>query len=353
MFYKFFIVIALFFLMGLPVRGADIQWKSTDSDLFDVVYFEGEITEGDLQKLKRIIELNHWKNALTLFFNSSGGDVFEAVKIGRYIRHKRFFTFVGGDEYCYSACFFSFIGGSSRYIAPKGELGVHQFYGAQGNSDTIQSRTQHLTAELMDYTEEMGVSIETIKIAARTLPKDMYIFSQSEQRRFHLVSDGDNQNSEPIEEVPPISAPKSAERIFWQQDGWKVGMGESKKFCFMSKPSGLNGKLWIQTYKSLKFMQMSYVHKPEVIAKFVKENQKSVKITLNFDNEEENILSADYEKWNSLSSFDMLLQKSHISNLWNYNRVSLSIGSQLVDMIDLKGSAKAFQALNRCYDALP
>jgi len=46
--------------MGLPVRGADIQWKSTDSDLFDVVYFEGEITEGDLQKLKRIIEPKLW-----------------------------------------------------------------------------------------------------------------------------------------------------------------------------------------------------------------------------------------------------------------------------------------------------
>jgi len=51
-----------------------------------------------------------------------------------------------------------------------------------------------------------------------------------------------------------------------------------------------------------------------------------------------------------LSSF---LQKEDITNIWNRNEMSLLIGRKLVDTISLKGSAKAFQALNRCYEMLP
>lgn len=54
-----------------------------------------------------------------------------------------FNTVIVPGKVCYSACFFSFIGGITRQVFPMGKLGVHQFYGGKGTPGYVESTTQY------------------------------------------------------------------------------------------------------------------------------------------------------------------------------------------------------------------
>jgi len=358
MFYRFFMIFVIFFLGDFPVRGANLHWISIEDEIGDTVFFEGTIVEGDLQKLQQMVNMNHWKEKLVIMFHSPGGNVFEAIKIGRYIRHKKFITIVVDDNICYSACFFSFIGGIFRAIDPKGEIGVHQFSGGQGDADSVQFTTQLLTSDLIDYTETMGVSAQTIKIAGRTLPQEMYVFNESELTRFNIIGDTKEQLTDRVEEAFSVDAGNTEDERVFRQDGWIVKESNSGiASCIMYKraSSVVDGMIWFHVDKDSEIRNMSYVHEPAVLAKFVDKGKKSLKITFDFDGKDFKTLSADYSPADetvkdSVSSFDMVLSQEDTINFSHYNMMSLSIENSLVDMFQLKGIARAFEFLDRCHN---
>lgn len=123
----------------------------------------------------------------TVYFNSPGGNLLAGLKLGRIIREFGLDTYVGGkyvsfegfdaDGYddirtlvingvCFSACSYSFMGGSSREIGKGGSLGVHQFYSEGGNSD--ESNTQLTMTVLATYLDEMGVDRRLLDVASLT-----------------------------------------------------------------------------------------------------------------------------------------------------------------------------------------
>jgi len=93
---------------------------------------------------------------------------------------------------------------------------VHQFYDGTVKNDDARAIAQHRVADLIEYILSMGIDIETMNIAFRTLSQDMHVFSKYELRRFNIVTDKPSPENNCKEYKP--------DAFLWRQDGWEVKM---------------------------------------------------------------------------------------------------------------------------------
>jgi hypothetical protein len=162
-------------------------------------------------------------------FNSDGGNVLAALKLGRLIRSRGLNTFVGavrvwrdedrtGDtapagkdnplqhSACYSACVYAFLGGVNRAVDAvevdrgsegDGKIGIHQFYGPgaianpEGKNLTALDAAglQKLSASLTSYAREMGVDPQLVEMASQITPwEPIKILTGRELADFHVVT---------------------------------------------------------------------------------------------------------------------------------------------------------------------
>jgi hypothetical protein len=177
-------------ILVAPVSGAEVRRSSAEALLhlnFAEVLFEGKIKKGDYDKLLGLIGKDcEDRCPSSIFLASPGGDVIEAMKIGRLVRKLRFETYIPSDlpiwihqqrKYrpeaklkdakmnymCASACFFIFVAGIKRErdIFPP-ILGIHRPYLSEhdlrkrtGNQVMDSSRQVRVVIE--NYLKEMGV----------------------------------------------------------------------------------------------------------------------------------------------------------------------------------------------------
>lgn len=145
---------------------------------------EGEIAGGDSEKINRLLESGKIEERIVVF-NSSGGDIIESLKLGRFLHYNHFTTVVAPSFECLSACFFAFSGGEIREVMPTGKLGVHQFYGGSPKFSS-QSATQYITGELSSFLREVGISSAAFDIALQTPPSSIHIFTPRELSQFQI-----------------------------------------------------------------------------------------------------------------------------------------------------------------------
>jgi hypothetical protein len=86
-----------------------------------VLIVTGEFTEGIAEAVERSLAAN--PSVGIVVFESPGGDVEEAMRIGLAIRQKGLET--GVATVCASACTYSFVAGRQRILLPGGRLGFH------------------------------------------------------------------------------------------------------------------------------------------------------------------------------------------------------------------------------------
>ena len=137
----------------------------------------GEIQRGDLEQIRRdISQLPTHENKVFIYLNSTGGDPFEAMEIGRYFFKEGFRTFVRPNGECSSGCFLVLLGGydneeKRRYrVKPVNSLlGVHRSalrigagnYTAEQLGQTFDAQ-QLFLLEIVKYFQEMSVSLELL-----------------------------------------------------------------------------------------------------------------------------------------------------------------------------------------------
>lgn len=161
---------------------------------------EGLIESKTDQNFATFLSENRGRNYLpdkpTICFNSIGGDLVGAIKLGRMIRklgfdtclapvYERVIPNTGGDQevfvrnvVCVSACTFALIGGENRIIESGSRYGIHQFYGSRGNIG--DSATQVTLVALALYLEEMGVSRNLLDRASLVPPAEVLWLSSKE-----------------------------------------------------------------------------------------------------------------------------------------------------------------------------
>jgi hypothetical protein len=149
------------------------------------IQLRGEIRAGDTRSLAALIA----KNDIgcigediqpAIAFDSPGGDLDEALRIGRLIRSKGLGAMVNRDAQCVSACNIAFLGGVSRSV--DGVFGIHRPYALElsaGESDAL-SKYDAITRILYAYAREMRVSPELFERMTKVSPQDVKFLNHQE-----------------------------------------------------------------------------------------------------------------------------------------------------------------------------
>lgn len=139
----------------------------------------------DLEKAVRAFD------AKVVTFDSGGGNVDAALRLGRAIRSMGLSTVQLRSLECSSACALAFLGGVTRSAEP-GSIGVHRTSFA---GDTVidgheaAAAVQALTAEIMTYIIEMGVDPRLLQLSLSTGSDDMRYLTGREMQEYAMVND--------------------------------------------------------------------------------------------------------------------------------------------------------------------
>jgi hypothetical protein len=163
------------------------------------VYVDGTITKDIADQLS---EMASGIDAPAIYLNSPGGDLQEALRIGRIIRASGLMTKIGTlegveiDEFgrpsdfpkngrCESACAYAFMGGQERRLG-SGRLGLHRFYSTERG--LTSDETQFLSGLLVEYMVEMGIDARLFLAASKEGAEGMYYVSEAEALDYAIVT---------------------------------------------------------------------------------------------------------------------------------------------------------------------
>ena len=158
------------------------------------VEVSGEIIRGDLARVEAALAAAPASRSANCTYRVNlravdGGDVDEAMKMGRWIREKR--ARVSYQDHCVSACVLVLAAGVRRsFTGADARVGVHRpyFSDAREMSRTqISERWRALEADIRTYLAEMRVSAAVAELMMSTLPEDMRWLSYKELKELRLL----------------------------------------------------------------------------------------------------------------------------------------------------------------------
>lgn len=187
------------------VTAADIGWYNDIGSY----YLFGEITPGDTERLKTLVARNHpWP--LHVELDSPGGDVYEAMRLGRFLRQNRatarvtFFRFgrhaTKEPHTCASACVLALAGASERFVVG-GRVLVHRpslEIAPVGN--LIEAAWRQMSKDVRAYLLDMNVPEALSDLMMRTPPEQAHALTYDELNQFMLSA------TDPVKEAEDTAA---------------------------------------------------------------------------------------------------------------------------------------------------
>jgi len=130
-----------------------------------------------------------------VILNSLGGDLIGGLRLGQAIRARDFYTFIQSPEKispelidnkvsgkCFSACAYTFLGGTVRRLDGYAQFGVHQFRNDENKLDASQA--QKMSALLARYLDAMGINRQLLDQALLTEPGKMTLINETLRRNW-------------------------------------------------------------------------------------------------------------------------------------------------------------------------
>ncbi|TYC63616.1 hypothetical protein FMN50_04635 [Rhodobacterales bacterium] len=193
---------------------------------------EGGIVPGTAQRFANFVERTETANfGLFLHLNSVGGDVNEAMELGRLIRSNGFNTAVSqtvGDERsstnpkfdqfvieppvssdetrpaCLSACAIAFAGGNLRLAEETisepvsfgfgsiGTIGVGQLFSQEAGMGAASDGASdpEIMVQILSYLNDMGIGSQFLSIMAATSSPDTHVLTAEELFETNIVNNG-------------------------------------------------------------------------------------------------------------------------------------------------------------------
>jgi len=186
----------LFFIFFTTNSSAAVECQKNESP-----WIQGKIVKGDLAKLLSCLnvfianglpkETLHGKfrhkKIGWVWFNSEGGDVDEAMKIGRFLRES--LADVGVSEQCSSACYLAIVG-SVKITAPFAKIGIHRvFFDSETLKQTdvkdYESYYNELKKGIRQYCYDMDVPTPIVEKMFSISSREIYYLSGNEQVQKH------------------------------------------------------------------------------------------------------------------------------------------------------------------------
>ncbi len=187
----------------LAMTGVTADPKDTQCKLYGeytvcwTLSLNGEIQRGDTQQLLNALEVVSRQRPKrggrsrigTIRFNSPGGDLTEAMMLGRAIREHLIQTAVSGASSCADACVIAFLGGVERW--PLGPVIVHsryskEFTGLEGAAqESDEGKAQSLALE--QYLKDMRASANLLDEIGNVPRDSAKTFSVPELNRLGIM----------------------------------------------------------------------------------------------------------------------------------------------------------------------
>ncbi|WP_439273093.1 SH3 domain-containing protein [Pseudochrobactrum sp. HB0163] len=203
---RIFLLIISFIITSSSAQ-ANLQYESlSENGLPTVLLIKGTFEHND--DLSFFLKAVQKQNTEIIIFNSSGGNVYKAIELGKIIRTLKLHTIQLRGMECSSACSLAFLGGVIRF-AEAGSIGVHKssFINASGmDANTAISNIQKITADIMGYMTEMGVDANLLQLALQYDSNDMRYLSLREMESFNVIT---TQQTERPSSLPQIAATPS------------------------------------------------------------------------------------------------------------------------------------------------
>lgn len=155
------------------------------------VLLNGSIADGDGARFAEWLQESPDAPS-SIALNSPGGDVDDALEIGRLIRDREFPVVIAPGAVCFSACPYILAGGVKRVVSREGFVGVHQHYFGENTylpAFLLVSDIQAGQGAVMAFLGEMGVDPMVMAKALITPPGDIYILLPEELETFRLATE--------------------------------------------------------------------------------------------------------------------------------------------------------------------
>ena len=166
-------------LFSCETSAADITPYSRDG-VTKVIFIAGRIMPGDRQKFVNVA-LTTDKAVVALI--SEGGNLREALEIGRAVRMKGFPTYVPPNGICASACALIWLAGSPRNMTSSAQIGFHAVYVDEAGVPEISAPGN---AVVGSYLNTLGLPEVAIRNLTSAAPNDMHWLTPSEALRFGI-----------------------------------------------------------------------------------------------------------------------------------------------------------------------
>ncbi|WP_136635407.1 hypothetical protein [Pseudooceanicola onchidii] len=148
----------------------------------------GKIGAGDADRIVTQITASE---AEEIVLHSPGGNVADALEVGRAIRTAGKRTALRASDVCLSACPYMLAGGTERTVAEGGRVGVHQHYFGENTflpAFMAVRDIQRGQAEVMRHLDEMGVDPMVLVPGLSTPPEAIYILTPEELSETRLAN---------------------------------------------------------------------------------------------------------------------------------------------------------------------
>ncbi len=167
-------------ILFVPITSTAATYKAFQAKGRNIVTFNGHFEMGETERFKAF--LNTHPDVQIILFQSNGGFLKEAIKIGKIIRHRSLNTAV--ETYCNSSCFVALMAGENRYVFEGAHVGVHRpFFERKEKviADKIQSHTyENLLYYFSSIFHSEHQSRKIVNLMYDTPSNSMYQITQNE-----------------------------------------------------------------------------------------------------------------------------------------------------------------------------
>jgi len=182
-------------LFSCGATAADITPYIRDG-VTQVIFIAGTITPGDRQKFANIA-LSTDRAVVVLL--SDGGNLREALEIGKAIRMKGFPTYVAPNDVCASACALIWLAGSPRNMSSSARIGFHAVY---VNASGVPEISSSGNAVVGSYLNSLGLPEAAVLKLTSAAPNDMQWLTPTEAVQFGI--------DVTVRDIGTVAAPQAA-----------------------------------------------------------------------------------------------------------------------------------------------
>jgi hypothetical protein len=176
------IILLMLPMSGAPSLAANIYPYGNGSKPYIAV--DGEIAKGDLARLRTTYERARRGSGLIVSLDSPGGDLSEAMAMGRWIRQTKAWTAISQHASCASACVYVFAAGVQKM--PLGKLLIHRPYLMDRPAGGVSAALKNALSASRSYFAEMNVPEGLADIMFSIAPHDIRLLKPSEIEHYRL-----------------------------------------------------------------------------------------------------------------------------------------------------------------------